>query len=511
MLVSAGGRALQPAKASEIAKREAIRRVGRIALFLVVGVGVIVAGGHEPIHTAAEHFQLFSSLSSRSGVETGTRRFAIHYNAATSLSPRNSMASIDPTKAREFAKDVVAKLREVGFQALWAGGCVRDQLLGCEPKDYDVATNATPVQVREVFGKRRTLPIGAAFGVITVRGPRTAGQIEVATFRRDATYSDGRHPDSVAFSNAEEDARRRDFTINGLFYDPLSEEVIDFVGGRADLQQRIVRAIGNPEERLSEDKLRMLRAVRFATTLSFAVHPDTMQAVQGHAAELNVVSVERITAELRRLLQHANRRRGLELLRESGLLAQILPELERDDVSWRQTLETLEAINEPTIAAVIALLLRTLHLETACRDSAEQVGRRWKLSNDELDGVLLCLKNETTIRNATTIDWPILQRVLIDPRIEELLSYCEAVAQVLDDTDAAIQFCREVLARPQAEWNPSPLLTGNDLQRLGIPPGPAYRELLTAVRDAQLNSQITSQEAAIALARSLWNAGCGET
>ena len=152
------------------------------------------------------------------------------------------MTTIDPTRAREFAQQVVAKLRESGCEAVWAGGCVRDQLLGCEPKDYDVATSATPIQIREIFGKQRTLPIGAAFGVITVLGPRAAGQIEVATFRRDATYSDGRHPDSVAFSNAEEDARRRDFTINGLFYDPMSDEVIDYVGGQRDLERKIIRA-----------------------------------------------------------------------------------------------------------------------------------------------------------------------------------------------------------------------------------------------------------------------------
>jgi tRNA nucleotidyltransferase/poly(A) polymerase len=169
------------------------------------------------------------------------------------------MPTIDPHKARDFAKDVVQQLRSRGFEAVWAGGCVRDQLLGNEPKDYDVATNATPDQVREVFGKRRTIPIGAAFGVITVLGPRSAGPVEVATFRRDAAYSDGRHPDSVAFSNAEEDALRRDFTVNGLFFDPVAEEVIDYVGGRDDLEQGLLRAIRDPEERFGEDKMRRVR------------------------------------------------------------------------------------------------------------------------------------------------------------------------------------------------------------------------------------------------------------
>jgi tRNA nucleotidyltransferase/poly(A) polymerase len=351
------------------------------------------------------------------------------------------------------------------------------------------------------------LPVGAAFGVITVLGPRAAGQIEVATFRRDATYSDGRHPDSVAFSNAEEDARRRDFTINGLFFDPLSNEVIDFVGGRADLAQGIVRAIGDPDARLSEDKLRMLRAVRIASTLGFEIHTDTMQAVQRHAGELQVVSVERTTAELRRLLRHVNRRRGLELLRESALLGQLLPELDGAGDAWRQTLETLDVLQTPSFAVSIALLLRTVHLAAANQDSVESICRRWKLSNEERQGVLFCLKNEATIRNATTIDWPVLQRVLIAARIEELLSYCEAVARVVDGADDAIQFCRATLARPPREWNPTPLVTGDDLQQLGIPAGSAYRELLAAARDAQLNGEVTDREAALAFVQKRWQAG----
>src|SRR3954453_14301403 len=167
---------------------------------------------------------------------------------------------------RAFALEIAQKLRAAGFEALWAGGCVRDELLGLTPKDYDVATSAKPDQIRDLFGRRRTLPIGASFGVITVLGPREAGQIEVATFRTDAAYSDGRHPDSVTFTTAEHDAERRDFTITGLFYDPVAEQVVDYVGGQEDLQAHILRAIGDPRLRLSEDNLRMLRAVRFAAS-----------------------------------------------------------------------------------------------------------------------------------------------------------------------------------------------------------------------------------------------------
>src|SRR5262249_1299501 len=173
------------------------------------------------------------------------------------------MSKLDPQKQREFAVEVVRQLRDHGFQAYWAGGCVRDHLLERTPKDYDVATSAHPEEIRSVFSHRKTLSIGAAFGVMTVLGPRAAGQIEVGTFRQDVSYSDGRHPDKIAFSSPEEDAQRRDFTINGMFYDPLVEQVIDYVGGEADLKLGVIRAIGNAHERFTEDKLRMLRAVRF--------------------------------------------------------------------------------------------------------------------------------------------------------------------------------------------------------------------------------------------------------
>ena len=187
------------------------------------------------------------------------------------LAPMRAGTLLTPEEQRRFAVEVVRRLRGAGFEAYWAGGCVRDQLLGRTPKDYDVATNAVPDQVRALFGRRRTLAIGAAFGVIAVIGPQGPGTVEVTTFRRDAPYSDGRHPDSVTFSSAEEDASRRDFTINGLFYDPVEQRVIDFVGGQEDLAQRRLRAIGDARQRFAEDKLRMLRAVRFAATFAFSL------------------------------------------------------------------------------------------------------------------------------------------------------------------------------------------------------------------------------------------------
>src|SRR6185295_1585440 len=233
----------------------------------------------------------------------------------------------DVTRQRAFALEIAQKLRAAGFEALWAGGCVRDELLGLTPKDYDVATSAKPEQIRDLFGRRRTLPIGASFGVITVLGPREAGQIEVATFRTDAAYSDGRHPDSVTFTTAEHDAQRRDFTINGLFYDPIAQQVVDYVGGQQDLKAKILRAIGDPRLRLSEDKLRMLRAVRFAAAFNFAIDPDTLTAIQDMAPEINTVSAERIGIEIRRMLIDPNRASALKLLREANLLVQVLPEV----------------------------------------------------------------------------------------------------------------------------------------------------------------------------------------
>jgi poly(A) polymerase len=416
------------------------------------------------------------------------------------------MPAVDPQLARQFATDVVRRLREGGHQALWAGGCVRDQLMGQLPKDYDVATDAGPDRIREVFGKRRTLPIGAAFGVITVLGPKGAGQIDVATFRRDAAYSDGRHPDAVTFCDAEHDAQRRDFTINGLFYDPLESRVIDYVGGQVDLEFRILRAIGNPSARIAEDKLRMLRAVRFAARFDFAIEDQTLAAIKQQAHELVIVSAERVAAELRLILTHANRARGVELLAETGLLEVILPEstpmLQSRD-QWSRTVAVLASLHAPTFAMSLAALVRELQAADSATGLPRILFDRWKLSTDELDGLEKLLREEPLIRAARAQPWPKLQRVLVALRIDELLGYAEAVARVIDGSTAEIDFCHEKLALPPAELNPLPLITGDDLKQLGIPPGPAYRELLDTVRDAQLDGQIASREAAVALVENL--------
>jgi tRNA nucleotidyltransferase/poly(A) polymerase len=419
------------------------------------------------------------------------------------------MPAVDPKLAREFAVDVVRQLRASGHQALWAGGCVRDQLMAALPKDYDVATNAVPERVREVFGRRRTLEIGAAFGVVTVLGPKGAGQIDVATFRRDAAYSDGRHPDAVTFSNAEHDAQRRDFTINGLFFDPLVEQVIDYVGGQEDLQRHVVRAIGDPRARISEDKLRMLRAVRFAARFDFAIDGETLAAIKEQASELVIVSAERIAAELRLILTHPTRARGAELLVETNLLEILLPEIGsvlQDGGPWSRTLAVLAGLHEPTFSMALAALLREIETPSDRKQLAHAAGRRWKLSNEEVFGVEKLLTEESIIGHARSEYWPRLQRILVAPRVEELMGYCDSVARAAGGNLSEVAFCREKLGLPTADLNPPPLITGEDLKKVGIPQGPAYRELLEAVRDAQLENKIATREEAVIFVQNLKSA-----
>lgn len=427
------------------------------------------------------------------------------------------MPAVDPERARLFAVDVVRRLREAGFEALWAGGCVRDRLMGLEPKDYDVATDATPEQVRDVFGRRRTLALGAAFGVITVLGPAGAGQVEVATFRRDLGYSDGRRPDRVTFCSAREDAMRRDFTINGMFFDPLAERVVDYVDGRADLARRVVRAIGDPAARIGEDKLRMLRAVRFASTFQFTLDPDTLAAVHGHASELTVVSAERIGAELRRMLVDRNRRRAVELLASTGLLVVVLPELNSFvpsvadcsaiDVSaaaWQATLAILDHLRTERFSVALAALMRAAFSPNSGHPpDLGLVCRRLRLSVADHKEAGFLLKHEATIRAARSTPWPQLQRILIRDRATDLLELARAIATVVDGHTADVDYAADRLAQAPEILNPPPLISGDDLRPLGIPSGPAYRRILDTVRDAQLDGQIDSPAAALALAARL--------
>lgn len=402
-----------------------------------------------------------------------------------------------PDAMRDFAVQVVRALRDAGRQALWAGGCVRDQLLGAPPKDYDVATSALPDEVRTVFGKRRTLPIGAAFGVITVLGPKSAGQIEVATFRTEADYHDGRRPKRVEFTTAEQDASRRDFTINGLFYDPLADEVIDYVGGREDLAAKRIRAIGDATERFAEDKLRMLRAVRFAAALGFEIEAGTAQAIVDHAHEIGLVSAERIGGELRRMLVGPGRVRAVRLLHELQLLREVVPELAAIGEDYlAQFGEASSRLGEVTIAIALACLLAPV-------DASHAVSQRTmalKFTRKEAERAAWLVKNYRALDKAHEQPWSKIQPLLANEGGAELVAVYEALTT---GPDAASRFCREKLAAPAEALDPPPLLTGGDLIREGIEPGPDFAKWLGIVRAAQLDEEIHSTEEALALIDSL--------
>lgn len=401
---------------------------------------------------------------------------------------------------RQFAVEVVEKLQSAGYQALWAGGCVRDQLLGLTPKDYDVATDATPEQIRELFTHRRTLAIGISFGVITVLGPKSAGPIEVATFRRDAGYSDGRRPDSVEFTDAREDAIRRDFTINGMFFDPIAETVIDYVDGQTDLKRKRIRAIGDPHARIREDKLRMLRGIRFASTFGFEIEPETWHAIWNHAPEIKVVSAERIGTELTRMLVHYHRFDAARWLVESKLLDEILPQnwtpvTDIKPADWRHCFWELQKLDSNSVEPAIYLLVRSW-LEQDHQDVVElasQIQSAWRLTNQQRNTLVWIRKNWQTLTQADSQPWSVIQPLLIQPGVHHALAVAEAI---LDEPSAGIKFCRERLEWPEGQLNPTPLLLGKDLIDMGIRPGPEFKTILQSIRDRQLDNQIDSVDKA---------------
>ncbi len=436
----------------------------------------------------------------------------------TTPSDKPDRRVLDPVLQREFAVEIVRRLKHSGFTALWAGGCVRDHLLDKTPKDYDVATNATPKQVRKIFAKLKTLDVGASFGVIIVVGPRGAGEVEVATFRSDGSYTDGRRPDSVTFSTPEEDAQRRDFTINGMFLDPLEHKVLDYVGGERDLSQGYIRAIGDPHDRMREDKLRMLRAVRFTAHLEFGLARATKAAVTEMASEIHVVSAERIAAELRRMLTDQHRHVAIELADEVGLLREILPEVvglrsgveEREpgkvrseterptpraeliqSASRSPRLSALRLLQEPSFELAFAvLLLGVSNVEVICR--------RLKLSNDELEKTAWLVRQQEALREADKLSLAKLKRLLAHPFRDDLLALTRATLLAEQGDLHPVLFCeRFVETTPPDILNPPPLVTGNDLIELGLRPGPRFKQLLDEVRDAQLSGELTDRTAAL--------------
>jgi len=403
---------------------------------------------------------------------------------------------ISPVKQRAFACEVVQQLREAGYQSLWAGGCVRDSLLGLQPKDYDIATSATPEQVREVFGKRRTIPIGASFGVITVLGPKDSGQIEVATFRTDGDYSDGRRPDSVQYATPELDASRRDFTINGLFFDPTTDEVRDYVEGQADIKAGLIRAIGDPTQRITEDKLRMLRAIRFAARFDFAIEPATQAAITRLAGDITQVSGERIGAEMQSMLLHSSRKCALELLRELQLEQAVFPELcALTGEAHSESLATISRLKQPSFPLALAAAVHAIQGTVV-----SAIAKRWKLSNRDSERTKWLLDNLPVGLQANQTDWPKLQRVLVHEGGEELTNLVEAIA---GSDNPATQHLRDKLSLPAGELNPPPLVTGADLIADGLTPGPGFSTWLEKIRDAQLEGRISTRAEAIALAQEL--------
>jgi poly(A) polymerase len=425
---------------------------------------------------------------------------------------------------REMANSICDLLRRSGYQALLVGGCVRDVLLGREPADYDVTTDATPEQVMALFPE--SVAVGAQFGVILI--PRDGLKVEVATFRSDVGYSDGRHPDRVIYSKtAEEDVQRRDFTINGLLMRHDSGEVLDFVGGQADLKAKTIRAIGEPERRFTEDKLRMMRAVRFAARFEFAIDTATAKAIYQHAPEIRQVSAERLRDELSKLLTEGAARRGFELLDEPSLLLQVLPEVfamkgvpqppqyhPEGDV-WIHTrlmLEGLPAGVSPTLAWGVLLhdvgkpptfrpasetgdrIRFDGHVDVGVR-MAEEICRRLRFSNEDTEQILALVKNHMKFKDVETMRTSTLKRFVRQPHFEEHLALHRLDCLSSNRRLQSYEFVRRFLAdTPPDQVRPERLLTGEDLQAMGFQPGPLFRQILGSLEDAQLECQINTKE-----------------
>jgi poly(A) polymerase len=433
--------------------------------------------------------------------------------------------------SRELANSICDTLERHGFQALLAGGAVRDVLLHRVPSDYDVATNATPSEVLRLFPQG--LDIGAQFGVVLVR--QDSLKVEVATFRSDIGYSDGRHPDQVVYSQTpEEDVQRRDFTINGLLMRHDTGEVLDFVAGRNDLAAGIIRAIGEPSRRFAEDKLRMLRAVRFAARFGYTIEPKTFAAIEKHANEIQIVSAERIREELTKLLTEGAARRGFELLGELSLLPQVLPEIAalkgvpqppqfhpEGDV-WIHTLLMLEGLLpgvSPTLAWGVLLhdigkppTFRSAsetgdrirfdgHVDVGVR-MADELCRRLRFSNDDTDQIKALVANHMKFKDVAQMRPSTLKRFVRLPQFDEHLELHRLDCQSSHGKLDAYNTVRAFLAQtPPAEVRPPRLLSGDDLKDLGYTPGPEFQKMLTTLENAQLEEAVQTRDQALEFVR----------
>lgn len=426
----------------------------------------------------------------------------------------------------ELARHIVSQLKSDGHQAYFVGGCVRDLLLGGQPKDYDVATDARPDQITALFPKAEL--VGAHFGVVLVHN--SGAHVEVATFRSDHAYADGRHPVAVDFeTDPRQDVLRRDFTINALLLDPDRNEVLDFVGGQEDLRNRLVRAIGDPETRFREDHLRLLRAVRFAARLDYRIEAATFEAIRRLHGLILKVSAERIRDELVRILTDGGARRGFELLDETGLLSEILPEVAamkgvaqppeyhpEGDV-WTHTMLMLQQLRNPGVTLALGVLLHDVgkpptfrvadrirfdgHVEKGV-EMAQAILSRLRFSTDQIRQVTALVGNHMRFKDAPQMKVSTLKRFLRLENFPEHLELhrldCASSHGRLDNYELLKRKMQEL---PEEELRPKPLITGADLIAAGYQPGPAFARILAAVEDAQLESRIHTREDAMALVR----------
>jgi poly(A) polymerase len=437
--------------------------------------------------------------------------------AATPPAPR-------PSPAERAARAVLRRLREHGFCAYFAGGCVRDRLRGEEPLDFDIATNADVAAVQSIFD--RTVPVGAQFGVVLVL--YDGHPIQVASFRTDAEYRDGRHPVSVRPSSPEEDASRRDFTINGMFLDPETGEIHDFVGGRADLDARVIRAIGDPAARFHEDRLRMLRAVRFAARFGYTIESETMAAIRRHAASIIGIAWERIGDEIIRILTEGDARRGFALLDESGLLPHVLPEVEalkgveqspdfhpEGDVFTHTLLLLAQLVPPASETLALGALLHDIakpdcaerrgdrvtfygHPEVGAKRAVE-ICQRLRRSRPVWERVEYLVRSHLRLVHAPQMRRSTLRRFLAEEGIDELLELARIDSLASHGDLSAYQFCIDARARLGDEpLRPPPLVRGRDLLALGYPRGPLYTQILHAVEEKQLEGELTSSDEALA-------------
>ncbi len=426
---------------------------------------------------------------------------------------------------REAAAEIVRRLRAAGFEAYFVGGCVRDMLMGRAPKDYDVTTAATPEQVVRLFPE--ALTVGAQFGVVIV--PREAGNVEVATFRSDGIYADGRHPQEVRYSQtAQKDVRRRDFTINGLLFDPLSDQVLDYVDGQADLRARRLRTIGDPVERLSEDRLRMLRAVRFTARFGFKLDPAALEAIRLIASQIHSVSAERVRDEIIKILTEGPARAGFVLLDEANLLQEILPEIKKmqgveqppefhpeGDV-WIHTLMMLEGLRNPTPTLALGVLLHDVgkpptfsvrerirfdhHVEVGAK-MAEEICARLRVSSKETERIVELVRHHLRFKDFPNMKRSTQLRFIrmegFDEHLELHRLDCLSSHRDLSNYEMARKMLEET---PREVIKPAPLLTGRDLIAAGYKPGPIFKTILRAVEDAQLEGRIHDPQEAMTFA-----------